>query len=57
MLIDRVLKNWRTTLVGVVLIVVAALVVVLEKATLEQAGLFMVTGFGLFFAKNKKNTL
>jgi len=54
-MIDRIFKNWKTTIIGLLLIVIAAGAVYLDKATLTEAGAFMGLGLGLFFVKNKSN--
>jgi len=53
-MIDRVLKSWKTTAIGVLILVIAALAVYLDKATLTEAGAFMGLGIALFFAKDGK---
>lgn len=53
-MIDRVFRSWKTTLVGVLIIAIAAGAVYLDKATLTEAGAFMGVGIGLFFMKDKK---
>lgn len=53
-MIDRIFKNWKTTLVGVLIIAVAGASVYLDKATLTEAGAFLGVGLGLFFMKDKK---
>ena len=52
---DRIIKSWETTLIGALLIIGAITLVFLDKATLTEAGTFIVIGGGLFFAKNKKS--
>ena len=56
-MIDRVLKNWKTTLVGLLIIMIAGASVYLDKATLTEAGAFIGVGLGLFFMKDKNNDL
>ena len=53
-MIDRILKSWKTTAIGVLIIAMAGGAVYFDKATLTEAGAFMVLGMGMFFAKDRK---
>jgi hypothetical protein len=53
-MIDRILTNWKTTAIGVLILIVAAGAVYLDKATLTEAGAFMGVGIALFFSKDGK---
>lgn len=53
-MIERIFKNWKTTLLGLLIIISALGFVYLEKATLTEAGAFMAAGIALFFAKDSK---
>jgi len=56
-LIDRVFKNWKSTLIGITIISVSVIALLFDQATLEQVAIFWATGFGLFFVKDfKPNT-
>lgn len=52
-IIDRVFKNWKTSLVGIVILLGAMATVFLGKATLTEAGAFIVMGVGFFFLKDR----
>ena len=52
-MIDRIFKNWKTSLIGFILLIVSGGAVYLDKATLTEAGAFMGVGFALFFTKDK----
>ena len=53
-MIDRILKNTKTTTLGLLIILGALILVGFEKATLTEAGAFIVAGLGFLFAKDKK---
>ena len=52
---ERIFKNTKTTTLGILLIVGAVLLVGFNKATLTEAGAFIVAGVGSIFAKDKKD--
>ena len=54
-MIDRILKNTKTTTLGLLIILGALILVGFEKATLTEAGAFIVAGLGFLFAKDRKN--
>jgi len=54
-MIDRILKNTKTTTLGLLIILGALILVGFEKATLTEAGAFIVAGLGFLFAKDKKD--
>lgn len=54
-MIDRIFKNWKTTLIGAMIIVGALVFVYLDKATLTEAGTFIGVGMTLFFLKDVKS--
>lgn len=51
--VERIFKNWKTTLVGVLILAGALGAVFTDKATLTEAGAFIVLGVGFFFLKDK----
>jgi hypothetical protein len=53
---DRIFKNWRTTALGTTVIIASLLLVYFEKATLTEAGAFIVAGLGFIFAKDESKT-
>ena len=53
-MINRIFKNWKTTVIGFIIIIGALVFVFLDKATLTEAGAFMGIGLGLFFMKDGK---
>jgi len=54
-MIDRIFKNWKTTALGVLLVIGSLILVGINKATLTEAGAFIVAGVGSIFAKDKKD--
>ena len=54
-MIDRIFKNWKTTALGVLLVTGSLILVGINKATLTEAGAFIVAGVGSIFAKDKKD--
>lgn len=50
---DRIFKNTKTTIAGILLLLGALILVGFNKATLTEAGVFIVAGVGSIFAKDK----
>jgi hypothetical protein len=55
MLIERLFRNPKTTLLGLILISLCFLLVFLEKASLTEVSTFMVGAFALLFLKDPKD--
>jgi hypothetical protein len=55
MLIERLFRNPKTTLLGLILISLCFLLVFLERASLTEVSTFMVGAFALFFLKDPKD--
>lgn len=53
-MIDRLFKNWKTTTVGLLMLVASFVLVYLGKTTLTEVGAFMGVGFALLFTKDGK---
>ncbi|BDD13139.1 hypothetical protein FUAX_55710 (plasmid) [Fulvitalea axinellae] len=53
-LVTRVFKNWKTSLLGLVILTGALGAVYTGKASLTEAGLFIAGGIGLFFTRDGK---
>jgi hypothetical protein len=51
---ERVFTNWRTSVLGVLLMCASFAFVFWEKATLTEAGAFLGVAFTLFFVKDPK---
>ena len=51
-MIDRILKNWKTTSVGIGIVLSTLILVYLEKTTLSDAGAFLSIGLVLLFSKD-----
>lgn len=49
---ERIFKNWKTTVFGILLLAVCFVLVWFEKATLSEVGGFVPVGFGFFFLKD-----
>lgn len=56
MLIERIFKNWKTTLLGLAMIVACFVLVFLEKATLSEASMFIVGGFTMLFLRDSADS-
>jgi hypothetical protein len=52
-MIDRIFKNWKTTILGLGIVIGAMTLVGFEKASLGEASAFIVAGISLFFLKDK----
>ena len=55
MLIERLFRNPKTTLLGLILISLCFLLVFLERASLSEVSTFMVGAFSLLFLKDPKD--
>jgi hypothetical protein len=51
-MIDRIFKNYKTTLLGLFLIFTCFILVWFEKATLTEVSVFVTGGFALLFLKD-----
>lgn len=54
-MIDRIFKNWKTTLLGIGLIIAGLLFVWFEKATLTELTAFIGSGLVLMLVKDPGN--
>ena len=52
-MIDRIFRNPKTTLIGLILMVVCFIALFLEKATLTEISVFLMGGFALLFSTDK----
>lgn len=55
-MIDRIFKNWKSTLIGLLIIAGSLAAVYTDKATLTEAGAFITMGLAFFFLKDQKPT-
>jgi len=53
-LIERIFRNPRTTILGLLIITLCFTLVFLEKATLTEVGTFLIGAFALLFLKDPK---
>jgi len=51
-MIDRLFKNYKTTLLGIFVMLVSFILVWHEKATLTEVSLFFTGGFAMLFMKD-----
>lgn len=51
-LVDLIFVNWKTTSLGLGLMAVPLLLVYLEKAKLQEVGVFLVAALPLIFMKD-----
>lgn len=52
-LAERIFRNWKTSVIGLTILIGSLAMVYFEKASLGEAGVFLGIGFGLFFLKDK----
>jgi len=57
LLIERIFKNWKTTLLGLAMIIACFVLVFIEKATLTEASVFIVGGFTMLFLRDSADTV
>lgn len=57
LLIERIFKNWKTTLLGLAMIIACFVLVFLEKATLTEASVFIVGGFTMLFLRDSADSV
>ena len=53
-MIDRILKNRKTTIIGIITLLVSFLFVWFGKATLTEVSGFLTGGFAMLFMKDPK---
>ena len=51
---SRIFDNWKTSVLGALLMCASFAFVLWEKATLTEAGAFLGVAFALFFTKDPK---
>jgi hypothetical protein len=51
-MIERLFRNPKTTIIGLIVLVVSFLFVWFGKATLSELGIFIVGGFSMLFLKD-----
>jgi hypothetical protein len=51
-MIERLFRSPKTTLLGLIVMVLCFLLVFLEKATLTEVGVFVMGGFSMLFLKD-----
>jgi len=55
-MIDRILKDSKTTIIGLIVFITGAMLVAFGKASLTEFGAFIGVAFALFFSKDPKST-
>jgi hypothetical protein len=53
-MIDRIFRNPKTTLMGLILMMVCFVALFMEKATLTEISVFLMGGFALLFSTDGK---
>ena len=53
-MIERIFKNWKTSLVGGLIIIVGLVLVFMDKVTLNESMLFLVGILGLLYKETNK---
>lgn len=51
-MIDRIFRNYKTTLLGLITMLICFAFVWFDKATLTEVSLFITGGFALLFVKD-----
>jgi hypothetical protein len=51
-MIERLFRSPKTTILGLIVMVLCFLLVFLEKATLTEVGVFVMGGFSMLFLKD-----
>ena len=51
-MIERLFRSPKTTLLGLIVMILCFLLVFLEKATLTEVGVFVMGGFSMLFLKD-----
>ena len=51
-MIDRILKNWKTTVLGLAILITCFILVFMEKSTLTEVSVFICGGFFVLFSKD-----
>jgi hypothetical protein len=49
---DRMIKNWKSSLLGLLLLIVACIALLIGKATLTEVGLFLPSALILIYTKD-----
>jgi len=55
-MIDRILKDSKTTIIGLIVFITGAMLVAFDKASLTEFGGFIGVAFALFFSKDPKTS-
>ena len=55
-MLDRIFANWKTTTIGLVILVVSLVFVWFERATLTEVSIFLMGGFAFLFTNDPKKT-
>jgi len=53
-MIDRIFRNYKTTIFGLIILAICFLFVWFKKATLTEISLFLSGGFAMLFMKDPK---
>jgi hypothetical protein len=53
-MIERIFRNWKTTVFGIVLILFGGILVWFEKASLAEFSAFLMGGFALMMSRDEK---
>ena len=51
-MIDRIFRNRKTTILGLLILIISFILVWFEKATLTEVSLFLTGGFAMLFMKD-----
>jgi len=55
-MLERIFRNWKTTVIGLTILVVSLVFVWFERATLTEVSIFLMGGFAFLFSKDPKPT-
>jgi hypothetical protein len=51
-MLERIFSSWKTTVIGLVILVVSLVFVWFERATLTEVSIFLMGGFAFLFTKD-----
>jgi hypothetical protein len=55
-MLERIFRNWKTTVIGLTILVVSLVFVWFERATLTEVSVFLMGGFAFLFSNDPKPT-
>ena len=53
-MLERIFSSWKTTVIGLVILVISLVFVWFERATLTEVSIFLMGGFAFLFTNDPK---